>query len=55
MDVKKAVETRRSYRAFEKVKITEDMIAALAETVQLTPSCFNNQPWRPDKNIVGIN
>jgi nitroreductase len=46
MDVKQAIEIRRSYRALEKVAITEDIVNALAGTVQLTPSCFNNQPWR---------
>ncbi len=46
MDVKTAVETRRSYRALEKVAITDEIIYSLAEAAQLMPSCFNNQSWR---------
>jgi len=46
MDVKKAIQERRAYRSFEPVKITDELIKDLAECAQLTPSCFNNQPWR---------
>lgn len=46
MDVRDAIETRRAYRAFEPVEITDAMIENLAISAQLTPSCFNNQPWR---------
>lgn len=46
MDVKEAIEKRRAYRAFEPVQITEAMIEELANSAQLAPSCFNNQPWR---------
>ena len=46
MDVKEAISKRRAYRSLEPVEITEDLIRDLAECVQLTASCFNNQPWR---------
>ena len=46
MDVKQAIQTRRAYRSLEPVEITEELVTALAESAQLAPSCFNNQPWR---------
>jgi len=46
MDVKKAIEQRRAYRSFEKVKISKELITDLASCAQITASCFNNQPWR---------
>jgi nitroreductase len=46
VEVIKTLEERRSYRALEKIAITEDMVHSLAESAQLAPSCFNNQPWR---------
>ncbi len=46
MDVKQAINERRAYRSLEPVEITEDLIKDLAESIQLAPSCFNNQPWR---------
>ncbi len=46
MDVTKAIDIRRAYRSLEPVEITEDLIKDLARHAQLSPSCFNNQPWR---------
>jgi len=46
MDVKQAIHTRRAYRSLEYVEITEELIRDLAQSAQLAPSCFNNQPWR---------
>ncbi len=46
MDVKEAIEKRRSYRAFMPVEVTDGMIKELAAAAQLTASCFNNQPWK---------
>jgi len=46
MDVKQAIHTRRAYRSLEPVEITAKLIRDLAESAQLAPSCFNNQPWR---------
>ena len=45
MNVKEAIENRRSLRSFEPVEITDDLIDDLAESASLAPSCFNNQPW----------
>lgn len=45
MDVKKAIHERRAYRALEKTEITEELIEDLANHAQLSPSCYNNQPW----------
>lgn len=46
MTVKQAIQARRAYRSLEPVEITEELIKDLAESAQLAPSCFNNQPWR---------
>jgi len=46
MDVIKAVHKRRAYRSLVPVEITSDLIKDLAESARLSPSCFNNQPWR---------
>lgn len=45
MDVKEAIHKRRAYRSLDPVEITEEIISELSEAAQLTPSCFNNQPW----------
>jgi nitroreductase len=46
MDVKQAILTRRAYRSLDHVEITDELVRDLAESAQLAPSCFNNQPWR---------
>jgi len=46
MDVKQAIHQRRAYRSLDPVTITEELIKDLAGSAQLSPSCFNNQPWR---------
>ena len=46
MEVKDAINQRRAYRSLEHVDITEKLVKDLAESAQLSPSCFNNQPWR---------
>ncbi|MGQ9585309.1 MAG: nitroreductase family protein [Anaerolineae bacterium] len=46
MDVQQAIAERRAYRSLEPVAITEALIESLGEAVSLSPSCFNNQPWR---------
>ncbi|MFW6196951.1 MAG: nitroreductase family protein [Thermoplasmatota archaeon] len=45
MDVKDAIEERRAYRSLEKIEIDDKIINKLGVAAQLTPSCFNNQPW----------
>jgi nitroreductase len=46
MDVKQAINERRSLRTLGDMEVTEDLINDLAESAQLAPSCYNNQPWR---------
>jgi len=46
METKEAINKRRAYRSLEPVKITKKLVRDLAESAQLAPSCFNNQPWR---------
>jgi len=46
VDVITAIHVRRAYRSLEPVEITDELIGRLAESAQLAPSCFNNQPWR---------
>ncbi len=46
MNVKEALETRRAYRAFEPVGITDEVISELGAAARLMPSCFNNQPGK---------
>ncbi len=46
MNVKEAIEKRRAYRSLEPVEISKELINDFAECVQITASCFNNQPWR---------
>lgn len=46
MNVTDAIETRRAYRSLDPVPITNDLIWDLAHAASLSPSCFNNQPWR---------
>ena len=46
MDVHEAIAARRAYRSLLPVPITRELIEDLARNAQLSPSCFNNQPWR---------
>ena len=46
MDVSEAIEKRRAYRSLSPVEITNDLIEDLALHAQLSPSCFNKQPWK---------
>lgn len=46
MDVKDAINSRRAYRSLEKTEITAQLVDDLAKMASLSPSCFNNQPWR---------
>ncbi len=46
MDVKKAIQLRRSYRSLSPIEITPAIIDSLSTAAQLMCSCFNNQPWR---------
>ncbi len=46
MDVIQAIHERRAYRSLEHEEITIELIKDLAQSAQLAPSCFNNQPTR---------
>jgi len=46
MDVKEAIFERRAYRSLVPVEITQEIINSLIDSARLSPSCFNNQPWR---------
>ena len=46
MELREAIGTRRAYRSLDPVEITAEMVHAAMDDVRLSPSCFNNQPWR---------
>ncbi len=46
MNVKDAIQARRSYRALGPADITDEIVKELAESARLMCSCYNNQPWR---------
>ncbi|MGB2907952.1 MAG: nitroreductase family protein [Candidatus Aminicenantaceae bacterium] len=46
MHVIQAIQERRAFRSLAPVKITKELVEELAKSVQLSPSCFNSQPWR---------
>lgn len=46
MNIVEAIQTRRAYRSLDPSGITKEFMIDLATNAQLSPSCFNNQPWR---------
>lgn len=46
MDVKKAIEDRRSIRKYADKEVSDDMIKELIEAARLAPSGNNAQPWK---------
>jgi len=46
MKVQLAIQKRRSFRALDKIEITDKIISDLVCAASLAPSCFNNQPWK---------
>ncbi|MFX0033304.1 MAG: nitroreductase family protein [Candidatus Hodarchaeota archaeon] len=46
MDVKEAINKRRSYRSLNPIDINDELIKDLADCASLAPSCKNSQPWR---------
>lgn len=46
MDLMATIEKRRAYRSLGPARINETLIRDLATAASLSPSCFNNQPWR---------
>lgn len=57
MALKEIIDARRAYRSLGPVEISAELIADLAEHARLSPSCFNNQPWRyvfvRDRRVLG--
>lgn len=45
MEFENVIKSRRAFRSLERVDITDQLIVDIANTVKLSPSCFNNQPW----------
>ncbi|MHA1985393.1 MAG: nitroreductase family protein [Promethearchaeota archaeon] len=45
MNVIEAIRKRRAYRSLDPIEINDDLIRDLAESVQISPSCGNKQPW----------
>jgi len=56
MELKDAIEKRRAYRSLGPVDVSDSMVRELAGAANLSPSCFNNQPWRyifvRDKDVL---
>src|SRR3989337_760383 len=46
MDVKEAIQKRRSIRRFKPDPVSDDLIQQLLESARLAPSGSNTQPWR---------
>jgi nitroreductase len=46
MELMDVIEGRKSYRAFDPVEITDEMVNDLMNAASRAPSCNNNQPWR---------
>ncbi|MFN3410532.1 MAG: nitroreductase family protein [Exilispira sp.] len=46
MSLDQIINSRRAYRAIEKIQISQNIIKSLAESASLAPSCYNNQPWK---------
>jgi nitroreductase len=46
MELTSLIQKRRAYRSLDPAPIDERLISDLAGYAGLSPSCFNNQPWR---------
>lgn len=46
MELHEIIQNRRAYRSFEPFQVTDELVHDLAAHAMLSPSCFNNQPWR---------
>jgi len=46
MSLMEIIEKRRAYRSLGPAEINEALVRDLATAASLSPSCFNNQPWR---------
>jgi nitroreductase len=46
MGVTDTIQKRRAYRSLVKTQVSSTLVHDLATHAGLSPSCFNNQPWR---------
>ena len=46
MDIREAIQKRRSIRRFKADPVSDDLIQQLLESARLAPSGSNTQPWR---------
>ena len=46
MELTEVIQKRRAHRSLDPVEITDELMKNLAKNAQLSPSCFNKQPWR---------
>jgi nitroreductase len=46
MDVKDAIKKRKSIRKYSDKAVTNDLINELIESLRLSPSAYNAQPWK---------
>jgi len=46
MELSNVIKGRRALRSLDPVKISKGLVKDLATFAGLSPSCFNNQPWR---------
>jgi len=46
MEVKKAIEKRRSIRKYQKKEASDKLIHEILEAARLSPSAYNAQPWK---------
>ena len=56
MELSEVIEKRQSFRAFEKIDITDELIQDIAYKASRSASCANKQPWRfvfvRDKDVL---
>jgi nitroreductase len=46
LDILEGIKKRRAYRSLKPIIVDDNIMSTLAESAQLAPSCFNNQPSR---------
>ena len=46
MDIREAIQKRRSIRRFKPDPVSDDLIQQILESARLAPSGSNTQPWR---------
>jgi nitroreductase len=46
MNIGEVIEKRRAYRSIDPISLSKNELHQLETAIRLSPSCFNNQPWR---------